>query len=412
MKKSVFFDFLHRREQQDFDSFLEASREDEDYIDWNDFLLPQQYGLDSQLGAEAEYQAIRSSCALFDVSPICKIRLTGPQSGRLLDYLLTRPVSTAPAMRGIYVAFCHGDGNLKDDAILYKFAEDDYLLMPSDIDHSDYLQSLRRQLGIAAADVHIHNCTHDWCGLAIQGPESAAVLSSMGFVDIEQLAPFAVADYEFARGTIKIARMGFTADLGYECWLSPDQAEAFTQSIQQAREHLGIAIPGYGLRALEACRLEGGFVVAGWDFATELDPDPNFNRTPYEVGLGWLVKLDGDDFVGRAALRQQQKSGQRFVLRSMSTPSRVKPEDGAPVFAAVAGETEQQVGSINCSVWSWGLQQTIGNISLQTEFADLNKVWFKQGGQAIELALTQGPALQLARRNRVPAALHRDIDLD
>jgi aminomethyltransferase len=431
MKKSAFFDFLNRRENLDFDGFLSLSQEDEDYINWNEFVLPQQYGLDSQSEstAESEYQAIRNSCAIFDVSPIRKIQITGSQAGRFLDYVLSRPVSAAPSMRGIYVAFCNDDGSLKDDSILYKYAGDDYMLMPSDIDHCDYFELLRQRLEIPSADLHIRECTDDWCGMAVQGPHSAAVLANMGFAGVEELAPFAVADYPCAQGSlpvsaegslsppaegflpisaedsIRIARMGFTADLGYECWLSPEQAQAFTQGIEKARQDLGIAIPGYGLRALEACRLEGGFVVAGWDFATEIDPDPDFQRSPFEVGLGWLVKLNGSDFVGRDALVQQQKVGQTHVLRGMKTQTQVKPADGTPVFAMVDGKRQQQVGSINCSAWSWGMQLTIGNISLAAEFANLEAAWFEQGGSQCAIDLTQGPMLVLARRNTVPAAL-------
>ena len=401
MKKSAFFDFLNRRENLDFDDFLASSQEDDDYINWNEFLLPQQYGLEP----EPEYQAIRTSCALFDVSPIRKIQITGYQAGLFLDYVLTRPVSTAPSMRGIYVAFCNNDGSLKDDAILYKYSDDDYLLMPSDINHSDYFELIRQKLEISSADLHIRECTDDWCGMAIQGPLSTAVLSSMGFPVIEELAPFGVLDYPFADGTIRIARMGFTADLGYECWLPPEMIEPFKQSIEKARQHMGIAIPGYGLRALEACRFEGGFVVAGWDFATELDPDPDFQRSPFEVGLGWLVKLDGNDFVGRDALVQQQKIGQTYVLRSMRTQSQVKPVDGAAVFAMVDGHNEKQVGSINSSAWSWGLQLTIGNVSLEAEFANLKTVWFKQNGSLFTVDLTQGPMIHLPRRNIEPAPL-------
>ena len=74
---------------------------------------------------------------------------------------------------------------------------------------------------------------------------------------------------------------------------------------------LNFELIGYGLNALEVCRLEGGFVVAGWDFATELDPDPDFERSPYEVGLGWLVNLQGIDFVGKQALLSKQDAGQK-----------------------------------------------------------------------------------------------------
>ncbi len=129
MKKSIFFDFLNRRQDVDFKRFMAESTEDEQYINWNEFLLPMDYG-----DAEAEYFAIRNSCAIFDVSPIRKIRVRGADAGAFFDRLLTRPVSGLPAMRATYTVFCNEDGSLKDDSILYKFADDDYLLMPSDVD--------------------------------------------------------------------------------------------------------------------------------------------------------------------------------------------------------------------------------------------------------------------------------------
>ena len=137
LKKSIFFDFMNRRNGTDFESFMSDSTEDEHYINWNEFLLPHDYG-----DAEAEYFAIRNECAVFDVSPIRKIRVSGVSAGAFLDRLLTRPASVLPPMRATYTVFCNEDGNLKDDAILYKFDNDDYLLMPSDIDHCPYFESL------------------------------------------------------------------------------------------------------------------------------------------------------------------------------------------------------------------------------------------------------------------------------
>ena len=94
LKKSIFFDFLNRRAGTNFESFMAGSTEDEHYINWNEFVLPHDYG-----NAEAEYTAIRNSCAVFDVSPIRKIRVAGADAGAFLDRLLTRPVSGLPTMR-------------------------------------------------------------------------------------------------------------------------------------------------------------------------------------------------------------------------------------------------------------------------------------------------------------------------
>lgn len=371
------------------------SIEDEHYINWNEFALPHDYG-----DAAAEYSAIRNSCAIFDVSPLRKIRVHGTDAGVFFDHLLTRPVSGLPAMRATYTVFCNEDGSLKDDAILYKFDNDDYLLMPSDVDHSPYFRSLCQQLELG--EVSFTECTDSWAGIAVQGPRSAAVLRNMGFDGVEQLRPFEVRDYELAGGTIRIARMGFTADLGYECWFKPGLADAVMRIIQSARSALKIALPGYGLSALQACRLEGGFIVAGWDCATELDPIPGLDRSPYELNLGWLVNLDAADFIGRDALLKQQKDGYRFTLRSFVIDSDCLPDDGAELFAG-DGDHDTLVGIVTCSSWSWGMNKTIGNASIRSEHADLEQAWVMIAGKRVKMTLSHGPLISLERRNQVPA---------
>ncbi|MGI9271930.1 MAG: aminomethyltransferase family protein [Woeseiaceae bacterium] len=393
LRKSAFYDFLDRRSDSDFASFLASSAEDQDYIDWNGFLMPMHYG-----DAELEYFAIREGCAMCDVSPMRKIRIRGKNAGAFFDRLLTRPVSGLAAMQATYTILCNDDGNLKDDAILYKLAEDDYLMMPSDVDHSPYFATVCQRFDIG--DVEFIECTDAWVGVALQGPQSADVLKDMGFADVELLEPFSVREYDFANATILVARMGFTADLGYECWLKPEQVDQFCTAITNVRSSRNIALPGYGLDALQACRLEGGFIVAGWDCSTEIDPQPGFERTPYELGLGWLVNLDANDFVGREALITQKENGPNWVLRSFSFDENKQPDDGAPLYAD--GENES-IGQINCSNWSWGLQKMIGNASIRARHRVLDNAWVEIGGARVEVTLSRGPHITLERRNRVPA---------
>ena len=397
LKKSPFFDFLNRREDTDFHQYLANSVENADFIDWNNFLLPNDYG-----DAAVEYRAIRESCAMFDVSPLRKYRITGAGSGAFLDRLLTRPASRAASMRGIYVVFCNEDGSLKDDAILHKYGEDDYLLLPSDMDHSAYFEKLLIRFEIQ--DVTITDCTHSWTGFALQGPLSATVMSHMGFEGIEHLEPFEIRDFPLAGGLVRTARMGFTADLGYECWFQPELRSAIEQCFISVRESLNLDIPGYGLTALQACRLEGGFIVAGWDCSTEADPQPGFERTPFELGLGWLVNLDAVDFVGKEALLEQQHSGSRFALATFKINDPRKPDDGAVIFAVVDGQ-KQAVGSVNCSAWSETLGSMIGNASIDSRHAGIESTWTELDGEVVQVMLSHPPLLKFERARQVPAQL-------
>ncbi|MCH8250119.1 MAG: aminomethyl transferase family protein [Proteobacteria bacterium] len=397
LRKSIFFDFLNRRDEPGFERFMAASTEDEHYINWNQFALPHDYG-----DAESEYHAIRNSCAMFDVSPIRKISVRGSGAGAFFDRLMTRPVSDVAAMRATYTVFCNEDGSLKDDAILYKYADDDYLLMPSDVDHSPYFESLCRRFELG--NVVFTECTDSWAGIAVQGPKSASALLHMGVDRIHQLKPFEVRDYELAGGNMRISRIGFTADLGYECWFEPGLADAFKQNIQFARSAMNIELPGYGLSALQTCRLEGGFIVAGWDCATELEPQPGFERSPYELGLGWLVNLDAAPFVGRDALLEQKKNGCQFTLRSFEIDGTGPPDDGAELTIG-AGNHDALVGTVNSSSWSWGMNKIIGNASIKSEHAGLENAWVTIDGKQFAVTLSHGPLISLERRNQVPAPL-------
>ena len=305
-------------------------------------------------------------------------------------------------MRATYTVFCNDNGSLKDDAILYKFADDDYLLMPSDIDHSPYFESLSLQMNLQ--DVSFTECTDAWVGLAIQGPLSAAALNTMGVEGVELIRPFEVRDYAIDGKAFYVARMGFTADLGYECWFVPELIDTIAGRISAARAKLNVAMPGYGLSALQACRLEGGFIVAGWDCSTELDPIPDFERSPYDLGLGWLVNLDAAPFVGRDALAMQKKDGHLFTLRSFAMDSNCQPEDGAEIFATGDGRSEA-IGKIACSNVSWGMNKTIGNASIKSVHAGVGEAWTCCAEEYVKLTLSHGPLVSLARRNEFPAPI-------
>jgi aminomethyltransferase len=397
LRKGPFFDFLNRRAGIDFDEFVRTHAKYRHYIEFHQFALPFDYG-----DAELEYRAIRNSCAMFDASSSRKYRIRGGRAGDFLDHLLTRPVSLSPTMRASYAVFCNPDGTLKDDAIVYKYAQDDYLLMPA-LTHDEYFEELRGRFGSA---VSITQCSDSVAGISLQGPLSTTVLHSWGLDGIEELKPFEVREYALGGGRMRISRMGFTADLGYECWFDPALCTAFQEGITSAARRLGIEIPGYGLTAVEVCRLEGGLIVPGRDCAIELAPQPGFERSPFELGLGWLVKFDGREFVGNRALQAERDQGSRFALLSFEIDSPCKPGRQAKLYAAIDG-ADRDVGVLTSSSWSWGLQRTIGLASVERRYADCPRGYMRLGesDERVAVDLKRGPLINLPRRTQLPAPI-------
>jgi aminomethyltransferase len=397
LKESPYFDFLNRRDNVTCERLQAEFIKDEDYINWNGFLMPFDYG-----DAAKEYTGLRNSCALCDVSPLRKTRVRGHDAGRFLDHLLTRPASKMPEWHAAYAVFCEDDGSLKDDAMLYRFAEDDYLLLPSDLEHRPYFESLCRRFEID--DVAFSDVTDEFAGVAVQGPLSAAAIVAMGFDGADRMEPFEIREFSSPDGDAYIARIGFTGDLGYECWCKAAEAPVMMERLEAARRTLNIGMPGYALSVLQACRLEGGFIVAGWDCSTAIEPRPGFERSPYELGLGWLVDLEGAEFVGHEALRKQKEKGAPNLLRSFSIDGDSPPDDLAQLYA---GRDKQaaSIGLATSSSWSWGMKRIIGNASVKSEFADMEIAWIDIDGEWAQATLSRPPLMTLARRHQVPAPL-------
>jgi len=398
MKKSTFYDFLNRHTGHDFESFLARSKEDVDYIDWHDCCLPMTYG-----NTASEYKAVRSTCAVFDASPVKKYSISGVDAGLFLDAVMTRQMSRQKSMRVIYATFCNEDGMLRDDGLLYKFSDDNYLLMVSEIDHEGHFANVSNQF----ADLKINEITPSLSGLAFQGPKSCKVLSSIGFVSIENLKPFEIKKFAFGGEKITIARAGFTADLGYELWFDPKLNKAVEKAIMEAEASLNIKIDGYGLTALNALRLEGGFIVPGWDTAQTFE-DNEYERTPAELGISWTVDLDRkDDFIGKIALLKEKENGPRFKTIGLTLDSTIGQEwdveEGMKVYTVIDGKA-LNVGTLPTVAWSYGLNCWLGLASIQSDFLgnDL-KCHVQIGAEQIACRPMKLPFVEFDRYRQVPA---------
>lgn len=394
-KKSVFYDFLSRYAQGDFDTYIAQSVEDEDYLNWHGYCLPYVF-----VDEETEYNAVRNGCALFDATPAQKYRISGADADRFMDYVMTRSMSKLPEMRATYAIWCNDDGMLSDDAMLYKLAKNDYLLMVAEVHHDELFDECKARF----EDVIITDQTEAWAGLAVQGAKSCAALDRFGFSGIEGMRPFEVRYFELKGQRVLVSRVGFTADLGYEIWFEPSLCPAIEEAFLNAEKQLGIRISGYGLTTIQLCRMEGGMIVPGWDTAQTFE-DPEFERSPFELAMAWNVDLDRDeDFLGKAALLKERADGSRFTMTGFEVDTEAELSDGAELSAEFDGKVVK-VGTLPSVSWSHTKKCWIGLASLQAAYADLKAGTVDIDGEDVACRITTLPFVDLERRRQVPAPM-------
>lgn len=388
--KGCFFDLLNGDcEQANLERFSEAGK-GRHYIEFNGSIVPFSYG-----DLRGEYEQVRNNSALFDMSATRRIRVNGRDAGIFLDRILSRAVNSGPGMRVVYALICAETGCVADDVIIYKLSSEEYIVMPALMDGA-YLDHLRASICNDLA-VTIED-ESDLAGIALQGPASAEVLRRCGFADIADLRPFGIREYGLAGSRVLIARMGFTGDLGYECWVDRSCCGALGEVISAAGAAMGLRVRGYGLAVAEACRIEAGLIVPGRDFATDRVPNPGFERFPAELGLDWLVSFDGREFLGREALAVHAMAGPRFILRSLTIAGGHRLPHGTELLA-----DEEVIGHVTSSSWSWGLGMTIGHASIAVRHADRAEAAVVVAGQRAPVALRKGPLIRLPRKTQVPA---------
>ena len=309
---------------------LEALSRAKAWYDWAGYVAPSV--LDT---VEFEYFALRNQAAVFDVSPMHKYRLTGPDATKVLNRIMTRDVAKIRVGRVGYCVWCDEEGMVIDDGTLFRLAEDDWRLCCQE---PMLIWLLDAAWGF---DVLIIDESHTIAGFAVQGPSSFAVLESAGW-DVAQMKPFDLAEVEPG---VLISRTGFTGDLGYEVWMDWDAALSVWDRLWDAGTLWGMRAVGYD--AVDYARLEAGFVTAGVDFQP-IHATERLHRgaTPYELGMGRMVHLNKGHFNGRRALLKA-KDAPRSLLMKVDVEG-FKPAKGALVYH----RKKREVGHITSGIWS------------------------------------------------------------
>ena len=348
---------------------------------------------------DIEYNAIREAAALIDVTPLFKYRVSGPDSMRLVDRVITRDATRLQVDQVYYTCWCDEHGKVVDDGTVTRLDETTYRWTAAD-------PSLRWfRLNARGLDVEVDEITETLAAVALQGPMSRSVLEAAteeGFADLKYFRrrPSKVRDI-----SVDVTRTGYTGDLGYELWVEADRACDVWDVLTEVGQ--GYAIRPAGMLALDVVRVEAGLILLEVDYTSSrraLIPEQAYS--PFELGiLGTLTKFDKGDFVGKGALEAERAAGgpaRRLVgleidwtgieslFAAQDLPPMLSPltsREPVPVYAG-----RRQAGRATSTTWSPILKKAISLASVSKEHAE--------DGTRLEVEWTVE-----ARRGRAPATV-------
>jgi aminomethyltransferase len=300
--------------------------------------------------AELEYFAIRNSTGVFDLSPMTKYRITGSESRLYIDRLVTRDmINKVGPGRVAYAVWCNDQGQVIDDGTIFHLSEGEYRLCSQER-HLPWLMA-----SAIGFDVGIVEETKEIAALAVQGPTSYSVIRNLGLDGVENLKMFGLMNFEFQGTDLMVSRTGFTGDLGYELWIEADKALDLWDALFEAGKLHGIR--AIGTHALELARIEAGYLAAYEEF---LPADETVrtgrSRSPFELGLDWLVDFKKVNFNGRRALAEEKRRGSTWRLVKLDIEGN-KPAEHSYIYADKKGK--KNIGFTTSATWSPVCKQNI-----------------------------------------------------
>jgi aminomethyltransferase len=254
--------------------------------DWNDMAVAWEY----HVNIDEQHAAVREAAGLFDMSGLRKVHIKGPDALAMVDYLLPRDMSKIYVGKSVYSLVLTEDGGIADDAIIYRLAEDHFLLVFGTGDVPKQLEKAARGKNVTfALDDDLH------C-ISLQGPASVGFLDSFVSIDLPTLRYFHHQDVELFGHRVLLSRTGYSGERGYDIFVHRDAAGAIWDNIlERGRSH---GIQPCSFVCLNVIRIEAGLHFAPFDMSPA--------TTPWEVGLGWAISASKPDYIGKAGVLKRR----------------------------------------------------------------------------------------------------------
>jgi aminomethyltransferase len=342
------------------------------YREWSGYYTVSVY----EMHHEHEYNAIRNSAALIDISPLFKYRVTGNDATKFVNRVITRDINKVAVDQVIYCCWCDPEGKVIDDGTITRLGENDYRWTAADPSLRWFRQNT---LGL---DVNIEDISEQTAALALQGPMSGRVLKEVTDAKIENLKYFRMTRGKIAGIPVDISRTGYTGDLGFEIWIPWKDAVKVWDAL--VTEGKAFDIHPAGMIALDIARIEAGLILIEVDYiSSKKGLIESQKYSPFEIGLGKLVDLKKENFVGRQALALETKNGAARALVGLEINwnevealyDKLKMAPQVPSMASRVAvpvyRGGRQVGKATSTTWSPTLKKMIALACVAREFSQV-----------------------------------------
>ena len=340
---------------------------------WGGYLAATQYDLHH----DNEYFAIRTKAALLDVSPLYKYSIKGPDAQSFMNRVVTRNINICEIGQVMYTPWCDEKGKVIDDGTVQHLGENNFRLTSAEPNLTWLLDNS------SGMNVNIKDDSNNIAALALQGPNSRDILNCISSKSLNNLKFFRLIDTKLNGIQVTISRTGYTGDLGYEIWIDPSKSIEIWDMLMKSGKSYGIT--PVGLNALDISRIEASLILLDVDYISSKHAlIENRKSSPYELGLDWAVKMKGNDFIGKKALKLEKKSPSNWKFRGIeiqweSLEKEYKKVGLPPGLPGMAWRTStplyfknKQVGYATSGCWSPILKCYIALAHIHADYADIN----------------------------------------
>ena len=306
-----------------------------------------------------EHLAVRNGVGIFDISHMGRIMVSGPDSEPFLNYVITNDVSTLSPNSAQYSVMCTESGGIVDDFVVYRLEKEKFLIVFNagnrEKDHNWFIRNSE------TFNVSIQNVSDNVAMLAVQGPYAEKTLQKVSSEDLSTIGRFKCRSSRLASEDVFVARTGYTGEDGFEIIIwnaslsEPDSAVRLWSAILEAGQSYGIETCGLGAR--DTLRLEAGLCLYGNDI--------DENTTPLEAGLGFVVKLQKNSFIGKEVLVKQKTEGPKRKRIGIRMIDQGIPRPGFEIYSGMG----DKIGRLTSGTFSPLLKQGVGMGYVETSQA-------------------------------------------
>lgn len=327
-------------------------------------------------GLRQEHLLTREKVGLFDVSHMGEIRLRGPEALASLEWLTTNDVGSLKKGQAQYTLLTNFEGGVVDDLIIYCLQPNlEYLLC---VNASNIQKDFSWILAHKKGETQVIDESSDWGQIAVQGPRADELATRIFNSEILAIPSFEFRQLSYRGNQVILARTGYTGEKGFEIFVETSQAASLWDELLDQGKDLGVTPVGLGAR--DTLRTEMKYPLYGH----ELDDHTN----PYEAGLGWVIKPDKKDFIGRDKIVQAKKSGLRHKLIGFKMLDRGIARQGYRLFSF----DNEEIGKVTSGTVSPSLGENIGIGYVRPEFAGMeNRLLVEVRGRKLNAVVTKTP---------------------